>query len=706
MPECVGIDVGQTVPLAEFVHPVCNGIRVHGFAVILCKYKSLVLVVFAFMLLILILPIPVGATSATKTLKVAYEQNNPYYAYEDAEGKTVGLQVDILNAIADEMGIAEIEYHPYGNMESCILAMENGEVDVVLGFPMLYDGDTSNIMISSEIHTVDLSMLASRETAAQIRSGELTSYTAVFEHNINNYKIVSNLGARLYFVVGTQEELVESVLSGKAQAMVCDENCVAAILKNRDYEDEFETIRSNITTVGYAIAVPKGADTLLRSINDGIIKLRMSGQYDIILRRWSKSTIDVDKLIKTIVIVASIASIMLVAYLLFSWRLRRVLKMKIAEVTDELDDRLQQLQQESHLRNQIIEHAPNMMLLCDANQNTILMNAAARKLTGCVNSNGIQLPVQQLPVIGDLVQAALQKMQLETMGTIADVIVGYRREKGENRSYRCTIIEAHLGNSGKGYLLIVSDITAEEAKKQEMIEKEKSVALSRLVAGIAHEVKNPLTGIQNFADMIISERENPQFWGYFAEYVPKEIGRISKLIESLMNYARPAKGVKTPTEVAPLIRESMYLLNTTAASNVSINVELEEGMWIFVEQDRIKQVLINILLNSLEAVELRSKSDAEPGKQYQITVAAYRQMHEIVIRLEDQGIGMSQEELQSCMDPFFTTKEKGTGLGLAISRQFVQENGGAMSIDSVKQEGTIIVLRFREMDYEQKNLDY
>jgi len=657
-------------------------------------------------LLLLSLSIPVSAAAVTRTLKVAYEQNNPYYAYEDAEGKTVGLQVDLLNAIADEMGITEIEYYPYSNMESCIFAMENGDVDVVLGFPMLYDGDTSNVMISSEIHTVDLSMLAPREIATQIRSGELTSYTAVFEHNINNYKIVSNLGARLYFVVGTQEELVDSVLTGKAQAMVCDENCVAAILKSRNQEDTFETIRSNITTVGFAIAVPKGADILLRSINDSIIKLRMSGQYDIILRRWSKTTIDVDSLIRNIVIVTAVASVVLIAYLLFSWRLRRVLKLKIAEVTEELDDRLQQLQQESHLRNQIIEYAPNMMLLCDANQNTILMNAAARKLTGCANPNGVQLPVQQLPVIGELVRVALQKTQLETMGTVEDVVIGYRREKGENRSYRCTIIEAHLGNSQNGYLLIISDITAEEAKKQEMIEKEKSVALSRLVAGIAHEVKNPLTGIQNFADMIISERENPQFWSYFAEYVPKEIGRISKLIESLMNYARPAKGVKTPTEVAPLIRESMYLLNTTAASNVSINVELEEGMWIYVEQDRIKQVLINILLNSLEAVELRSKTDTQPGKQYRISVSAYRQAGEIVIRVEDQGNGMSQEELQSCMDPFYTTKEKGTGLGLAISRQFVQENGGSMSIDSVKQEGTTIVLRFREMDYEQKNFDY
>ena len=655
------------------------------------------------LLLLVILPTSVGAVTDIKTLKVAYEQNNPYYAYENEEGATVGLQIDIMNAIAEEMGIREIEYLPYSNMEDCIFAMEAGEVDVVLGFPMLYDGDTSNIMTSSEIHTVDLSLLAPREIASQIHSGELTSYTAVFEHNINNYKIVSNLGARLYFVVGTQEELVESVLSGKAQAMVCDENCVAAILKAQDQEDAFETIRSNITTVGYAIAVRKGADTLLRSINDGIIKIRMSGQYEIILRRWNKQTIDVDNLIKNIIVVASVVSVIAIAYLLFSWRLRRVLKLKIAEVTEELDDRLQQLQQESNLRNQIIEYAPSMMLLCDADQNTILMNAAARKLTGC---NGTQLPVQQLPVIGELVQAALQMAHLERIGTIEDVVIGYRRGKDENRSYRCTIIETHLGNSGSGYLLIISDITAEEVKKQEMIEKEKSVALSRLVAGIAHEVKNPLTGIQNFADMIISERENPQFWNYFAEFVPKEIGRISKLIESLMNYARPAKGVKTPTEVAPLIRESMYLLNTTATSCVCVNAELEEGMWIFVEQDRIKQVLINILLNSLEAVEMRNKLENEPGKQYQISISAYKQSGEVFIRVEDQGDGMSEEDLQFCMDPFYTTKEKGTGLGLAISRQFVQENGGSMLIDSIKNEGTTIVLRFREMNHEQENFDY
>lgn len=663
--------------------------------------KRMYIAILIMLLMMQLLPIPAAAAYKTDTLRVAYEQNNPYYAYMDDSGDIVGLQVDILKEIAMEMDIVTIEYYPKSSIRECILALENGEVDAVLGFPMLYDGDTSNVMISSEINTIDLCMMASQETASQILSGKKKSYTAVFEHNINNYQIVSNLGARLYFVVGTQAELVDSVLSGKAQVMVCDENCVAAILKERRQEDDFQVIRSNITTVGYAIAVRKGEDSLLRAINDGIIRIRMGGQYEQILRRWNKGTVDAEALTQNVMIIAGIAAVVVIVYFCFSWRLRKVLKLKITEVRGELANRMQQLQYESHLRNQIIEYAPSMMILCDTSQNTILMNAAARKLTGFADSEGSGLPVQTIPVVGTLVKLALQQTGLQKMGPIEDILVSYRLEKGEKRSYRCTIIEAHISNLGSGFLLIIADVTEEETQKQELIEKEKSVALSRLVAGIAHEVKNPLTGIQNFADLIITERDNPEFWGYFAEYVPKEIGRISTLIESLMHYARPAKSVKTPTETAQLVRESMYLLNTAASSAaIRVDVELEEGMMIYVEQDRIKQVLINILLNSLEAVEARQRQEESSTRVYQISVSAYRQQGDVVIRIEDQGNGMSEEELLSCMDPFYTTKEKGTGLGLAISRQFVQENGGTMRIDSVKQEGTTIVLRFREMNYE------
>ena len=662
--------------------------------------KRMYIAVLLMLLSVQFLPQPAAAVYQTDTLRVAYEQSNPYYAYIDDSGDIVGLHVDILEQIATEMGIVNIECSPQSSIRDCILALENGEVDAVLGFPMLYDGDTANVMISSEINTIDLCMMATQETASQILSGKQKSYTVVFEHNINNYQIVSNLGARLYFVVDTQEELVDSVLSGKAQVMVCDENCVAAILKERGQEDDFQVIRSNITTAGYAIAVRKGEDSLLRAINDGIIRIRMGGQYEQILRRWSKGSVDPETLIRNVMLIAGIAAVVVLVYFCFSWRLRKILKLRITEVRGELANRMQQLQYESHLRNQIIEYAPSMMILCDTDQNTILMNAAARRLTGFADSDGSGLPVQTIPVVGALVKLALQQAGLQEMGPIEDVLVSYRLENGEKRSYRCTVIEAHISNWGSGFLMIIADVTEEETQKQELIEQEKSVALSRLVAGIAHEVKNPLTGIQNFADLIITERDNPEFWGYFAEYVPKEIGRISKLIESLMHYARPAKGVKTPTDAAQLVRESMYLLNTAASCAViRVDVELEEGLMIYVERDQIKQVLINILLNSLEAVEARLAQETEK-KSCMIRVSVFRQRGHVLIRVEDQGNGMGEKELQACMDPFYTTKEKGTGLGLAISRQFVQENGGTMTVDSILGEGTSITLRFREMDYE------
>ena len=665
--------------------------------------KHLTAALALWLLLAAALPLPTAAAPRGDILRVAYEQSNPYYAYESADGSTIGLQVDIMKAITNEMDVSRLEFYPCGSISDCILALENGEVDAVMGFPMLYDGDTSNIIISSEINTIDLCVMAPREISHQISAGILESYTAVFEHNINNYNIVSNLGARLYFVVGTQRELVDTVLAGQAQVMVCDEDCVAAIVKERKIEEKFDVIRTNVTTVGYAVAVRKGEDALLRSINDGIIRIRMSGQYEQILRRWNKGRIDPDQLVRNMMIVAVAAFAVVLVYFGFSWHLRKLLKQKIAQVKDELAGRMRQLQYESHLRNQIIEYAPSIMILCDADGNTILMNAAARKLTGIEST---AQPVQSIPVVGQLVLMALQKVGNASLGPMEDVPVCFRQEMGEKRSYRCTVIETWFGDAEKGFLLIISDVTAEEARTQEMIEREKSAALSRLVAGIAHEVKNPLTGIQNFADLIITERDNPEFWGYFAEFVPKEISRISKLIESLMNYARPAKGIKTVAEVSPLIRESMYLLNTAASSaSIRVNLELEDGMRIYVEQDRIKQVLINILLNSLEAVEKRQQTTPVPFP-YQISVSAFRQQGDVVIRVEDQGNGMSEEELLACMDPFYTTKEKGTGLGLAISRQFVQENGGTMHIDSIKEEGTTIVLRFKEIAYEQEDPDH
>lgn len=644
---------------------------------------------------------------AMELLRVAYRENNPYYSYMDENGKAVGLQVDIMDAIADEMGM-RLEYYPMKDISDCMTALDNGEVDAILGFPVFYDGDTANIIISTEITTIDLCMMAPAEIAEQISSGQKKRPVAVFEHNINNYMIVANMGAGLYYVAGDQQEVLDKVLSGKAEVMLCDKDCMMMLLAEQELEEEFSVVRSNVATVGYSVAVHKSDDSLLRAINDGIYRIRMSGRYETILRRWAKDDpqVDLRKVIGQVIIAAVVLGVAVLVYFYFSWKVRSLLKKKVKEMTAELEHNIRQLKYEGELRNQIIERTPSVMILCDMMERVILMNAAARKLSGVNDGETSGIYVSQIPVIGKLVQMAQVNARVQGISGVDDVLVTYRHEANERRKYRCSVTSTHInptdgGDPEPGYLLIISDVTKEETRKQAMIEEEKNVALSRMVAGIAHEVKNPLTGIQNFADLIKTERDNPKFWDYFAEYVPTEISRISKLIESLMNYARPAKGIKVETDVAQLVDECMYLVNTAIASaQIQLDITVPQGLFIYVERDQIKQVMINILLNSLEAVDKHRQIAENPDKLYRMGISAWRENGRVWIRFSDDGGGMSEDDLQSCMDPFFTTKEQGTGLGLAISRQFVQENGGSIDIDSVKDTGTTITLRFREVKHE------
>lgn len=650
----------------------------------------------------------VDAAFAGDTLRVAYRANNPYYSYIDKNGDAAGLQVDIMDAIADEMDASKLEYYPMEDISGCLAALESGEVDAILGFPVFYDGDTANIMVSTEITTIDLCMMATNEIVEQIQSGQKSQIRAVFEHNVNNYMNVSSMGANLYYVAGNQQEVLNTVLWGKAEVMLCDEDCMAALLAEKGLEEEFGVVRSNVATVGYSVAVRKSDDSLLRAVNDGIYKIRMSGQYETILRRWAKDDAQVDlrKLISYIVVAAVILVAVALTYFYFSLKVRSLLKRKVKEMTAELEHNIQQLKYEGELRNQIIERTPSVMILCDTLERVILMNAAARDLSGLSSDEGVGLTVSQIPVIGKLFQLVQAKARMNRIDCVDDVLVTCRQEGGEKRKYRCSVTSTHISSSRvseleNGYLLIISDVTKEETKKQALIEKEKSTALSRLVAGIAHEVKNPLTGIQNFADLIKTERDNPKFWDYFAEFVPTEISRISKLIESLMNYARPAKGIKMETDVAQLVDECMYLVNTAVVSSqIQLDIAVPRGLLIYVDRDQIKQVMINIMLNSLEAVEKHRHGCGDSEKLYQIGISAWRESGRVCLQFSDDGGGMSEDDLQSCMDPFFTTKEQGTGLGLAISRQFVQENGGTMDIDSVKDNGTTITLHFREVKHE------
>ncbi len=238
---------------------------------------------------------------------------------------------------------------------------------------------------------------------------------------------------------------------------------------------------------------------------------------------------------------------------------------------------------------------------------------------------------------------------------------------------------------------------------KKMAQANKLSALGTLAAGIAHEIRNPLVSIQTFLEMVpqkISElplsdpeRLDREFWERFRDLSLEEILRIRRLISELVNLAGPTMSVFSETPLGDVV-DSMSDLTRKEAEKRGITVKIsdEEGLPpVRIDIQKIKQVLLNLLLNSLQStpkggtIEIITRP-LEPGEG----------KGGAQLRVCDTGVGIPEENLERLFDPFFTTREpgEGVGLGLTICHQIMQEHGGDVEISSRKGEGTEVILTF------------
>ena len=160
----------------------------------------------------------------------------------------------------------------------------------------------------------------------------------------------------------------------------------------------------------------------------------------------------------------------------------------------------------------------------------------------------------------------------------------------------------------------------------------------------------------------------------------KEVERLNRSIGELLDYARPGKLKRELTVIEDIIKKTASLVEVDAASyQISINQSLAEKLpMIHVDPDKLKQVLLNLLLNAIQAMPNGGN----------LTVGAERDNGMVVITVKDNGVGIAPENLHKVFDPYFTTKSNGTGLGLALSSKIVEEHGGMIKIFSSPNEYT------------------
>ncbi len=234
-----------------------------------------------------------------------------------------------------------------------------------------------------------------------------------------------------------------------------------------------------------------------------------------------------------------------------------------------------------------------------------------------------------------------------------------------------------------GYEAIIKDITGYKQLQRQMVEAERLASLGQLAAGVAHEINNPLGIIMGYTGMLLSEDGLPQELKEDLRAVYKNAEACKRIVEDLLKFSRQSPSRPEPTDLNQLVEEVItLLLYQIEEKEIILEKRLEDVPSVMVDPDKIRQVIMNILLNAIQAVQrkgiVRIRTCYEPeGEQ-------------VCLEVSDTGHGIPEEHLSRIFEPFFTTKPpgEGTGLGLAISYGIVKEHGGQIRVDSSVGRGS------------------
>jgi len=238
-----------------------------------------------------------------------------------------------------------------------------------------------------------------------------------------------------------------------------------------------------------------------------------------------------------------------------------------------------------------------------------------------------------------------------------------------------------------GVIGVGSDITVLKQQEQKLQQQEKLAVLGQMAAGIVHEIKNPLTAIKGFSQVIVSHAQDEKT-KHYASIIEGEAINVNKVVSDFLAFARPHPPILKEVSVNEMVQSMKLMLETHSfMEGVDIILSLgSEEKTVMTDRDQMQQVVLNITKNAIEAL-----SECE-NPQLTISTGLNDITGEMYIIIADNGVGMSEDDKIKAGTPFFTTKDYGTGLGLSICFQIIKEHGGRIEIDSKLGQGTAFTI--------------
>jgi two-component system sensor histidine kinase HydH len=321
----------------------------------------------------------------------------------------------------------------------------------------------------------------------------------------------------------------------------------------------------------------------------------------------------------------------------------------------------------------VVQNMPSGLVTLDNKFKITSANAAAKKILG-------ELPDRAYP----------QMIQLahEISGKEGAVSKEVSLKPDSPEALRLDMTASCIsGEEGEvqGYIFLFRDLTRLKELLKEVETNRRLAAIGKLAGGVAHEIRNPLSSIKGFATYFGKRYENNPDDAETAKIMVQEVERINRSITQLLEFANPMAVEKKEVEIEPQIRHSLKLLShDLARKQIQSKVRIKtEGTRMLTDPDRLNQVLLNLYMNGIAAME--------NGGELRVEVLDYKgpdQIKGLEIRVTDNGCGIDPKHVEELFDPYFTTRPDGTGLGLAIVHRIVENLKGEIRVESEPGKGS------------------
>lgn len=352
---------------------------------------------------------------------------------------------------------------------------------------------------------------------------------------------------------------------------------------------------------------------------------------------------------------------------------------EVGEISQAVNRLATALEEARDYTRYVLENISTGIISLDEEGKITVFNPAAEKLLGLKAEDVIGMPYEEVLKEAKIPQPkkVINLIKNHQGPEQAEVISSLKPEPME-LGFTISSLYSSTGNL-TGKVLTIEDLSVKRKLEEVLRRSDRLSALGLFTTGVAHEVRNPLTSIKGFAQLL-SERKLLLSPGEkYIQNIVKETDRLNNLLTDLLAFAKPAPArleLRKPEEI--LERTLVFLEQRIKEQKIEIQRDYQFQEKMLLDEQKIQQITLNILLNALEAMPqggtLKLKTEQE--------------REEVVIRIADSGQGIAEENLSRIFDPFFTTKDQGTGLGLAICHRIVETLGGRIEVTSEFGKGT------------------